>query len=276
MRPSGGRPGSPSAAHADEVRDLAGDGRLTRDGCPQDCITPPWARASACESEGEMFRRRSPEEKVQAELTTMRQERADNTRDNTGLINRPRYMRSKQRLTEMGTDAVEPLIKLIQETAAPPSDYEQRTIEDEVNIGIAADAGDILAAIGDPRAVAPMLDRINDFFGLHHALARMPDGVQALIDTLADPDGDPSVRFAAASGLGAATTRKDDAMQALLDVVASRAQDVLPAAVMALGTLGDGDQRAIDALTAVVADEQVDEGMRITAEKQLDYISRNA
>ncbi len=223
-----------------------------------------------------MFRRRSPEEKLQAELATMRQERADNERDSIGLINRPRYMRSKQRLTEMGTDAVEPLIELIQETPAPPSDYEQRTSEDEINIGIAADAGEILAEIGDPRAVAPMLDRIDDFFGLHYALARTPDGVQALIDTLADQGRDFGVRYAAASGLGAVTTRKDDAMQALLDVVASRTQDVLPAAVNALGILGKGDQRAIDALTAVIADDQVDEGMRITAEKRLDYVSRNA
>jgi HEAT repeat protein len=223
-----------------------------------------------------MFRRRSPEEKVQAELATMRQERADNERDCIGLINRPRYMRSKHRLTGMGADSVGPLIRLIEETPAPPSDREQRTIEDELNIGIAADAGEILAEIGDPRAVAPMLDRIDDFFGLHYALARTPDGVRALIDTLADPDGDSDVRFAAVSGLGAAATRKDDAMQALLGIVASREKDVLPAAVMALGVLGDGDQRAIDALAALVADEQVDEGMRITAQKRLDYISRNA
>lgn len=223
-----------------------------------------------------MFRRRSPEDKVQAELATMRQERAENKRDCTGLVNRPRYVRAKLRLQGMGASAVEPLIQVIQETPAPPSDYEQRTTEDELNIGIAADAAEVLAEIGDPCAVAPMLDRIDDFFGLHYSLAKMPEGVQALIDTLAEPNGDSGVRFAAASGLKGATTRKDDAMQALLDIVAARTQDVLMPAVDSLGILGDGDQRAIDALAALVADEQVDEGARITAEKRLAYINRHA
>lgn len=223
-----------------------------------------------------MFRKRSPEEKVQAELATMRQERTDNERDCIGLVNRPRYVRSKQRLQGMGASAVEPLIEVIQKTPAPPSDYEQRTTEDELNIGIAADAAEVLAEIGDPRAVAPMLDRIDDFFGLHYSLAKMPDGVQALIDTLAEPDGDPGVRFAAASGLKGATTRREDAMQALLDIVAARTQDVLMPAVDSLGTLGDGDRRAIDALAALVADEQADEGARVTAEKRLAYINRRA
>lgn len=223
-----------------------------------------------------MFRRRSPEEKVQAELTTMRQERADNERDCIGLVNRPRYVRAKQRLQGMGASAVEPLIQVIQKTPAPPSDHEQRTTEDELNIGIAADAAELLAEIGDPRAVAPMFDRIDDFFGLHYSLAKMPDGVQVLIDSLAEPDGDFGVRFAAASGLKGATTRRDDAMQALLDIVAARTQDILMPAVDSLSILADGDQRAIDALTALVADEQVDKGARVTAEKRLANINRHA
>lgn len=183
-------------------------------------------------------------------------------------------MRAKAKLAKMGPDAVEPLIAVLDRVPAPPSNHDERSEEDDINSGIAADAGEILAEIGDPRAVPAMLNRIDDFFGLHYALAKMPEGFDALLGTLADPSADRGARYQAAAGLSAAASRQEDAIEVLLDLVGSRTQDVLNPAIISLGILGEHDQRAIEALQAVANDRDIDEGDRLTAEKRLGNMDR--
>lgn len=216
-----------------------------------------------------MFRKKSPEEKVLAEIETIRAERLANEQDMIGLVNRPRYGRAKERLVGMGPAAVEPLIRVVADMPTPPPDYEDRTDADELNAGVASDAADVLAEIGDPRAVPVMISRIDHFFGLHYALAKTAEGVQAMIDIASDRNADDGARYSAVSGLGAASASKDAALETLLQLVITRADFVLIPAITSVGILGDGDPRAVDALREIVADESVDQGARITAEKRL-------
>lgn len=103
-------------------------------------------------------------------------------------------------LTRLGRDAVPALLGTL---TAPRSD--QETTRGQVDVGVANDVAVVLGSIGDPRAVRPLMDAGKEFIvSGPRALGKFPEGVDALVAGLDDPD--EHVRACCLGGLAFAQT----------------------------------------------------------------------
>jgi len=145
-----------------------------------------------------LFRRqpKDPNERVQADLAVLRQQREEREQRNITMDKLPRHKRAKQDLISMGGDAVPALVEALGDSPAytdAPSSYVERDVTHDI--------ADVLGDIGDPRAVEPLMAQFkNHITSAPMALAKFPEGVDALLRGMNDADA--FMRSCCIQGLG--------------------------------------------------------------------------
>jgi len=146
------------------------------------------------------------------------------------------------------------------------------TPEGEVDIAIANDAADVLGDIGDPRAVPYLQGMLGEhLMVVSRALARTPEGVDALLEALGDPN--ESVRMEAALGLGFAKANHASATTALATALSDSSQGVWHNAANAASILRHADPVLVASL-ATVAEKDSTEHVRKMAARALRELGR--
>jgi HEAT repeat protein len=148
-----------------------------------------------------IFARRSknPAERCAELLSDLRRQHEENRIRDVGLTNMPKHTRTLDELKGLGPGAVPTLLEALSEPRANPE-----TPEGYVQDGVANDIADALGAIGDARAVVPLMAAGKDnIVSAPRALAAFHDGINALIAGLDDPD--QAIRATSIRGLAFAT-----------------------------------------------------------------------
>lgn len=162
-----------------------------------------------------IFGRRSkdPAERSAELLSDLRRQHEENRVRDIGLMNMPKHGRTLDELKGLGTGAVPTLLEAL---SSPRPDPE--TPEGYVQDGIVNDVAEVLGAIGDPRAIEPLVASMaavghNYIAGASQALAEFPDGINALVDGLDDPD--EAIRANSIQGLAFATDDRHGVVEAI-------------------------------------------------------------
>jgi HEAT repeat protein len=130
-------------------------------------------------------RAKDPSEQAAASIAVLRQQQQENNVRRVGLMNMPKHKRAKDDLTCLGSDAVPALLAVLATPRKPASEAPDDYIENDV----ANDIAEVLGAIGDARAVEPLMACFRQYIvTAPRALAQFPAGVDALLGALDDPD----------------------------------------------------------------------------------------
>jgi len=192
---------------------------------------------------------KDPSEQVRAGLAVLRQQHQENNQRDVGLMNLPKYQRAKQKLVNVGRDAVPALLDALNAPRAS-TDTPQGQIDD----GVANDIADILGAIGDPRAVGPLMAQFTSYIvSAQSALAAFPQGIDALIHGL--DDSDQFVRSCCIQGLGLAKVDRPRAAQGIARAFGDPHAENRREAALAAWHLGVADPQLIAGLQRLAADD---------------------
>jgi HEAT repeat protein len=211
-----------------------------------------------------MFKRqpKDPNERVAAALAVLRQQHRENNLRDIGLINMPKHERAMQDLVRIGADAVPALVQTLC-APRPGTDTPQGQVED----GVANDIADVLGDIGDPRAVEPLTAQFQHYIvTAQRALARFPQGVDALLGGL--DDSDEFVRCCCVQGLGFARADRARAAMGITKALDDPYDHNRERAAMAARLLGYAEPQLISRLQQVAADDPT----RRVRDKALDAL----
>jgi HEAT repeat protein len=154
-------------------------------------------------------RSRDPAERSAELLADLRQQHELNRVRELGLMNMPKHKQALEELKSLGPGAVPTLLEAL---SAPRVDPE--TVEGYVQDGVANDVAEVLGAIGDPRAVGPLMAAGQEYIvSAPRALATFSDGIDALLAALDDPDD--AIRATSIRGLAFATRDRDRVLEAI-------------------------------------------------------------
>jgi hypothetical protein len=121
----------------------------------------------------------------------------------------PKHKQALDELKSLGSVAVP---TLLEELAVPRADAE--TTASYVQDGLANDIAEALGAIGDARAIGPPVAAGKDnIVSAPRALAAFPDGIDALVSGVDDPDA--AIRANSIRGLAFATRDQDRVVGAI-------------------------------------------------------------
>lgn len=192
---------------------------------------------------------KDPNERVHADLAVLRQQHQENNQRDIGLMNMPKHRRAKQDLVSMGADAVPALLQALD---APRANRE--TPEGDVEWGVANDVAEVLGAIGDPRAVGPLMAQFKNYIvSAQSALAAFPQGIEALLHGL--DDSDQFIRSCCIQGLGLAKVDRPRAAQGIARAFGDPHAENRREAALAAWHLGVADPQLIEGLQRLAADD---------------------
>jgi HEAT repeat protein len=124
-----------------------------------------------------------PADRAQAALAVIRAANTQEETNGNGLDN-PKYHRAEKELASLGPDVVPLLIDALQ--ALRPDSFKA---EANIDRGVANDIAKALGAIGDPRGVGPLMEAGQRTIAeAPHALSMFPEGLDALLAGLDNPD----------------------------------------------------------------------------------------
>jgi HEAT repeat protein len=159
-----------------------------------------------------IFGRRSkdPAERSAQLLAELRRQHEENRIREVGLMNMPKHRQTLDELKGLGPGAVPTLLQTLSSPRANPD-----TPEGYVQDGVANDVAEALGAIGDPRAIEPLMAAGKDYIvSAPRALAAFPDGINALVTGLDDPD--EAIRANSIQGLSFSTGDQHRVVQAII------------------------------------------------------------
>jgi HEAT repeat protein len=216
-----------------------------------------------------MFKRRpkDPSEQVAAALAVLRQQHEENNTRGIGLMNMPKHQQAKRGLVNIGSEAVPALLDALN---APRANTD--TPQGQVDDGVANDIADVLGAIGDPRAVGPLMAQFRNYIvSSQSALAAFPQGVEALLHGL--DDHDEFIRSCCIQGLGLAKVDRARVAQGIAKAFADPHPENRREAALAAWRLGVPDPELITGLRRLIT-EDPSERVRGKATDALRQLSR--
>jgi HEAT repeat protein len=162
-------------------------------------------------------RLRDPAERSAELLATLRQQHELNRVRELGLTNMPKHKQALDELKSLGPGAVPTLLETL---SGPRADTE--TAEGYVQDGVANDVAEALGAIGDARAIGPLMTAGKEYIvSAPRALAAFPEGIDALLAGLDDPDA--AIRANSIGGLAFATRDRHRVVEAITKTLSDEA-----------------------------------------------------
>lgn len=216
-----------------------------------------------------MFKRRpkDPSEQVAGALAVLQQQHEENNNRGIGLMNMPKHQQAKRGLVNIGSEAVPALLDALNAPRAKTD-----TPQGQVDDGVANDIADVLGEIGDPRAVGPLMAQFKNYIvSSQSALAAFPQGVDALLHGLDDPD--EFIRSCCIQGLGLAKVDRARAAQGIAKAFADPHAENRREAALAAWRLGVPDSELITGLRRLIAEDS-SERVRGKASDALTQLSR--
>ena len=129
-------------------------------------------------------RTRTPADRAHAALAVIRDAYEQYEANHDSGLNTPKYRRATEELASLGPAVVPLLIEVLQ---APRADG--YSAEANVDRDVANDVAEALGAIGDARAIGPLMQAGREFITeAPRALSMFPEGREALYAGLGDPD----------------------------------------------------------------------------------------
>lgn len=209
-----------------------------------------------------------PADRAKAALAVIRAANTQYETNGSGLDS-PKYRRATGELASLGADVVPLLIDALQ-TPRPDGFTGEAAIEK----GVANDIAEALGAIGDARAVGPLMEA-----GRHNiemaprALTRFPEGLEALFAGLDDPD--EYVRANCISGLAYGPNAPTDLPQVVKRMLSDESGWVRFTAAQVVVGREIADPELVPLLSEMIR-EDPDEMARGMAETALAGLSRTA
>jgi HEAT repeat protein len=206
-----------------------------------------------------LFGTKDPNKQVDDALEVLRQQHRENIEKHIGSLNMPKLQRARQKLVRAGPAVVPALLAFLSTPRVNciTTDESDTTTEDEVEYDVARTVAEVLGQIGDPRAVDVLMQQARDHYvDAESALAKFPEGVDALLRELDDDDSD--MRAKCVSGLADAESDRPRVAHAMIRVLDDPFFDTRGDAAFAARNLGVADPGLIDALKRHAVEDEND------------------